>query len=125
MDISPGNFVRLVLPVYKAMFGHMPKAGMLAATMRGQLKLPVDEALRSVTMLKHYTSVSFGRLLVSAGRKLRLGDTHFEAALEAIISKSGLMLAPNLQQEQVRRVLRRTLNSALANATARGTGLAL
>lgn len=101
MDISPEDFVRLVLPVYKAMFEHMPKSGMLAAAMQGKLSLPADECLRSVVMLKHYTSVSFGRLLVLAGRKLRLSEAHFEAALEAIISNSGLMLAPNLQQEQV------------------------
>ena len=106
MDISPSDFVRLVLPVYKAMFEHMPKAGMLAAWMAG-FKPSADEALRSVTMLKHYTSVSFGRLLVSAGLRLRLRQAHFEAALEAIISKSGLVLAPNLQQEQVRCALTR------------------
>lgn len=105
VDISPGDFVRLVLPVYKAMFEHMPNATMLAESFRGGSNLPVDYALRSVKMPKHYTSVSFARLLVSAGRKLRLSESHFEAALEAIIGNSGLILAPNLQQDQVSCVL--------------------
>lgn len=89
MDISPDNFVSLVLPVYKAMFAYM------------ESKLPAHEAIRSVAMLKHYTSVSFGRLLVLAEHKLRLSQAHFEAALEAIAGNSDHALAPHLKQEQV------------------------
>ena len=97
VDISPHDFVRLVLPVYKAMFEHMPTFAMLAS---GQYKRSTAEVLRSMKTLNHYTTVSFGRLLVSAGRRLRLSEAHFEAALQAICN-SGLILAPNLQQEQV------------------------
>lgn len=89
--------MRLVLPVYKEMFQHMPKVAMFSSM---QFKISTDEALRAATMGNHYTSVSFGRLSASAGRNLRLSEAHFEAALEATIKKSGLILAPNLQQEQ-------------------------
>lgn len=100
MDIGPDDFVRLVLPVYKAMFDHMPTSAMLTSMLSADA-LSADEAVRRVTMMKHYTSVSFGRLLVSAGRRLRLSEAHFEAAREAIVRNSGLILASNLQQEQV------------------------
>lgn len=106
MDISPENFVRLVLPVYKAMFEQLPTTAMLAASMLGPLKPTAEEARRIIT-LKHYTSVSFGRLLVLAERQLRLTQAYSEAALEAIIENSGLTLAPALQQEQVSFPLRR------------------
>lgn len=98
VDISPLDFVRLVLPVYKAMFAHMPTSSMVRSMMSETLG---NAALRSVQMVKHYTSVSFARLLGSARRTLRVSAAHFEAALEAIIRNSGLILAPNLQQEQV------------------------
>eukprot|EP00752_Nemacystus_decipiens_P011513 g10223.t1 len=98
VDISPDDFARLVLPVYKAMFEHMPTSEMMASPL---FKRPtVQEIVRSVTKVRHYTSVAFGRLLVSAGRKLRLDEAHFEAALEAVIHNGGLILAPNLQLEQ-------------------------
>lgn len=99
VDISPHDFVSLTLPVYKAMFEHMPKSGMLASM---NFTLPVNQAIRSVMLPHHYTSVSFGRLLSLARRQLRLSVTHFEAVYDAITDNSGLVLAPNLQQEQVK-----------------------
>lgn len=96
MDISPQDFVSLALPVYKAMFDHMPKSAMLAS-----MRFEQPWAVRSCTIPHHYTSVSFGRLLSLSRRQLHLSVTHFEAVLHAIIRNSGLMLAPNLQQEQV------------------------
>ncbi|CAB1098062.1 unnamed protein product [Ectocarpus sp. CCAP 1310/34] len=98
VDISPRDFVNLTLPVYKEMFGHMPKTSMLASR---KFHLPANEALRSATLLKYYTSVSFGRLLSLAGRRLRLRVAHFDSVLGAIIDNSGLILAPNLMQEQM------------------------
>lgn len=98
VDISPDDFVRLVLPVYKAMFAHMPNSAMLGST---QFKQQANELLRAVAMRRQYTSVSFGRLLVLAGRRLRLTETHHEAALEAVHRNSGLILATNLRPEQV------------------------
>ena len=102
MDISPKDFVNLTLPVYKAMFEHMPKTAMWKTMKSGMPGMPVNQALRFTTMTKHYTSVSFGRLLALAGRQLRLNADHFEAARDAVIDNSGLILAPNLQQEQAR-----------------------
>ena len=57
--------------------------------------------IHNMTMPNQYTPVSFGRLLAVAGRQLRLKTAHFQAALFAIINGSGLILAPNLMQEQV------------------------
>lgn len=97
-DISPDAFGKLTLPVYKAMFSHIPTNYMLA---RGFRK-PHYHVLRDVVSPKHYSSASFGRLLASAGRFLRLGTRHFDAALDAIITQSDLILAPNLVQEKVK-----------------------
>lgn len=111
MDISPKDFASLTLPVYKAMFEHMPKMDMwnaIRSGMQGMEAMPVNQALRMATMIKHYTSVSFGRLLALARRQLRLNEMHFEAARDAVINKSGLVLASNLQQEQVGHCLRTT-----------------
>lgn len=83
----------------------MPKTSMFASR---KFDLPANEALRSTTMPKYYTSVSFGRLLSLAGRRLRLRVAHFDSVLGAIIDNSGLVLAPNLQQEQVRQLLSNT-----------------
>ncbi|CBN79557.1 conserved unknown protein [Ectocarpus siliculosus] len=80
------------------MFGHMPKTSMTATR---KFDRPANEVLRSATMPKYYTSVSFGRLLSLAGRRLRLRVAHFHSVLGAIINNSGLILAPNLQQEQI------------------------
>ncbi|CAM9233644.1 unnamed protein product [Ectocarpus fasciculatus] len=80
------------------MFGHMPKTSMLESR---KFDLPVTEALRSTTMPKYYTSVSFGRLVSLAGRRLRLSVDHFDSVLNAMIDNSGLILAPNLMQEQM------------------------
>lgn len=98
MDISPIDFVHLVLPVYKAMFKHIATSAILASI---QSKKSADENFRVLAMVKHYTSVSFARLLVLAGRKLRLSEAHFEAALHAIMNRSGLILESNLRAEQV------------------------
>lgn len=83
------------MPVYKAMFEHMPTSDMLI------FKRSAAEGCCHLQMLKHYTSVCFGRLLALAGKNLRLSETHFAVALEATVNDSGLILAPNLQQEQV------------------------
>lgn len=101
VDISPQDFVSLTLPVYKAMFEHMPKSTMLRSLQMMRGRSNTNEALRWFTIPHYYTSVSFGRLLSLARRQLRLRVAHFEAALDAIMDNSGLMLAPNLQQEQV------------------------
>lgn len=96
-DISPSEFASLTLPVFKAMFAHMPTTAMLTSRVLEDR----EELLQKVLLPKHYTSVSFGRLLALAGRQLRLKTAHFQSALQAIASKSGLILASNLQQEQV------------------------
>lgn len=86
VDISPGAFASLTLPVYKALFEASAKQGRRAAA----------------TVFNHNTSASFGRVLALAGQTLRLGVAHFEAAQDAIVNASGLVLAPKLQPEQVR-----------------------
>ena len=96
-DISPSEFANVTLPVYKAMFAHMPTTAMFFSGILGDRKAPI----RNVILPKYYTSGSFGRLLISAGRQLRLKPAHFRSALHAIMSNSGLVLAPNLVQEQV------------------------
>lgn len=97
-DISPSKFVDLTLPVYKAMFAHMPTTAMLSS---GRLRQAMAGTVQSMAIPKYYTSVSFGRLLALAGRRLRLKTAHFRAALHAITNGSGLILATNLMQEQV------------------------
>ncbi|CAN0497411.1 unnamed protein product, partial [Ectocarpus sp. 8 AP-2014] len=91
IDISPSDFVSLVLPVYKAMFANVDLLGS-----RGR-----EESIRALTTPMHYTSVSFIRLLALAGRQLRLDTRHFEAALKAMIVGSGLIMASNMMQEQM------------------------
>lgn len=91
IDISPSDFVSLVLPVYKAMFANVDLLGS-----RGR-----EESIRALTTPMHYTSMSFIRLLALAGRQLRLDTRHFEAALKAMIVGSGLIMASNMMQEQV------------------------
>ena len=51
---------------------------------------------------KFYTGASFGRLLALASRRLCVEAEHFEAALNAVINGSGLVLASNLQVEKVK-----------------------
>eukprot|EP00752_Nemacystus_decipiens_P011512 g10222.t1 len=101
VDISPDDFARLVLPVYKAMFEHIPSSEMMAPVLSKRSIGHQRALLRSMITVNHYTSVTFGRLLVLAGRKLRLDEAHFEAALRAVVHSSGLILAPNLNLEQV------------------------
>lgn len=98
VHISPKDFVSLTLPVYKAMFSHMPTMAWAEA---GPLAKTTDEWVRSAITPKHYSRASFARLLVLAGRRLRPGTVHFETALNAVGSKSGLVLAPNLVPETV------------------------
>lgn len=93
MDISPSDFAGLTLPVYKAMFSHMPNMSMFG--------LDDKQLLLSAATNKYYTSVSFARVLALAGRRLRLGSAHFEASRVSIFESSGLVLALNLRQEQV------------------------
>ncbi|CAM9211239.1 unnamed protein product, partial [Laminaria digitata] len=95
-DISPSEFVDLTLPVYKAMFAHMPTTAVFSSGV-----LPNRNTLLLNQMEpKYYTSMSFGRLLALAGGQLRLKTAHFQAALHAIRDNSGVLLAPNLMQEQ-------------------------
>lgn len=91
VNISPSDFVGLVLPVYKAMFSH-------ALSIASLFKRANNRAFCSIN---HHSSASFGRVLAFASRRLCLGTMHFEAALDAVRSDSGLILATNLQQEQV------------------------
>ncbi|CAN0267812.1 unnamed protein product, partial [Ectocarpus sp. 12 AP-2014] len=91
IDISPSDFVSLVLPVFKAMFANVDLLGS-----RGR-----EESIRALTTPMHYTSASFIRLLALAGRQLRLDTRHFEAALKAMIVGSGLIMASNMMQEQM------------------------
>ncbi|CAM9120819.1 unnamed protein product [Ectocarpus sp. 6 AP-2014] len=92
VDVSPSDFASLTLPVYKAMFSHMPNKSMFG--------LDDKQLLLSAATNKYYTSVSFARVLALAGRRLRLGSAHFEAARVSIFESSGLVLALNLRQEQ-------------------------
>ena len=57
--------------------------------------------LRVMVNPKSYTGASFGRLLALASRRLHIKAEHYEAALNAAMNDSGLVLAPNLQQEKV------------------------
>lgn len=76
----------------------MPTMAIMASM---QSTLPAGGFLCTLTMLKQFTSVSFGRLLVLAGRKMRLSEAHYEAALHAIHRNSDIILATNLRPEQV------------------------
>ena len=96
IDISPSDFVSLVLPVYKAMFDNLPNVARAMSGSEGR-----QESIRALSTPMHYTSVSFIRLLALAGRQLRLDTKHFEAALKAMIVDSGLIMASNMMQEQV------------------------
>ncbi|CAM9255485.1 unnamed protein product, partial [Ectocarpus sp. 4 AP-2014] len=92
VDISPSDFASLTLPVYKAVFSHMSNMSMF--------RLDDKQLLLSAATNKNYTSVSFARVLALAGRRLRLGCAHFEAAQVSIFESSGLVLTLNLRQEQ-------------------------
>ena len=96
MDIGPNDFASLTLPVYKAMFDHMPKS------MTGFETSATTGRRAAVTAFNHYTSASFGRILALARQRLNLTVDHFEAVRDTIIADSGLVLAPKLKQEQVR-----------------------
>ncbi|CAM9358762.1 unnamed protein product [Scytosiphon promiscuus] len=99
VEVSPDAFVDLTLPVYKAMMSHIPTVATLVS---GPLNMSRNQDfLRALSTPNHYTPASFGRLLRLAGRRLRLGTEHFQAALHATINCSGLSLASNLAQEQV------------------------
>lgn len=99
VDISPGDFAKLTLPIYKGMFEYMLLVQQSA--MGG--KTAQDALMAAMTAPKHYTPLSFARLLAVAGRRLRLSPVHFKAAINATICQSGLMMASNFQQEQVRK----------------------
>lgn len=90
MDISPADLVSLTLPVYQNM-----------SPMAGPFGMTREMIISMATTANHYTSVSFIRLLVGAGRRLRLSATHYRAVLYALMNNSGMMLASNLSQEQV------------------------
>lgn len=79
------------------MLAHMPSTAMFFSGLLGNSKMLLKDAL----LPKHYTSASFGRLLILAGRQLRLKPAHFRSALHAVMDNSGIVLAPNLVQEQV------------------------
>ncbi|CAM9288454.1 unnamed protein product [Ectocarpus fasciculatus] len=96
IDISPSDFVSLVLPVYKAMFANLPNMARAMSGSEGR-----QECIRALSTPMHYTSVSFIRLLALAGRQLRLDTKHFEAALKAMIVDSGLIMASNMMHEQM------------------------
>lgn len=57
--------------------------------------------VRAMVIPKVYTSASFARLVAVASRHLHLETVHYKAALRAVIADSGMILAPNLQQEKV------------------------
>ncbi|CAM9115690.1 unnamed protein product, partial [Ectocarpus sp. 13 AM-2016] len=92
VDISPSEFASLTLPVYEAVFFHMPNMSIFG--------IDDKQLLLSAATNKYYTSVSFARVLALFGRRLRLGAANFEAARVSIFESSGLVLALNLRQEQ-------------------------
>lgn len=96
VDITPKDFVGITLPVYKAMFAHMP-------SYEENIFRSLDsrEKIARFFAPKYYTSLGFARLVAMAGRRLRLGSSHYKAVVRAIRGGSRLILAPNLQQEQV------------------------
>lgn len=99
VDISPGAFVDLTLPVYKPMMSHIPTLATIAS---GPIAMSNSRDMRrAFSTPNQYTPASFGRLLALASRRLRLGTAHFEEALHATVRRSGLILASNLAQEQV------------------------
>ena len=93
-SITPGDFAKLTLPVYKAMLAHMPRTAMSPWIEHPRI-------VRAVVIQKSYTSASFARLVAVASRHLHLETAHYKAALDAVIADSGMILAPNLQQEKV------------------------
>lgn len=92
VDISPSEFVDIVLPVYKAM-----------SPMAGATGMSNEELITMLKSPNHYTSVSFVRLLALAGRRLRLCPAHFKTVLDSIMDDSGMIMASNWSQEQVRK----------------------
>lgn len=89
--MSLKDFIDLTLPIYKKM-----------SPMAGPAGMDLEMMISMTTTANHYTSVSFIRLLALAGRRLRLTAAHFRAVLNALMNDSGMMLASNLSQEQVR-----------------------
>lgn len=98
-DISPDEFARLTLPVYKAMLAHVPTEQDVSCL--GRRSGTEEEKLFDESTPKHYTSASFGRLLALAGRRLRLKEEHFDAVLRAMASESGIHSPFVLLKEQV------------------------
>lgn len=96
VNISPSNFARLTLPVYKTMFCHLPTM----ADMMTKPSFSVEDLAASL-MPKNYIPASFARLLGLAGRQMRLSTTHFKTALDAVVSQSGLLLASHRRRETV------------------------
>lgn len=93
-SITPEDFAKLTLPVYKAMHAHMPETAM-------SRWIEDPSTARAMVIPKFYTSASFSRLVAVASRHLHLETVHYKAALDAVIADSGILLAPNLQQEKV------------------------
>lgn len=98
MDISPSDFANLALPVYKEMNHYMLLVQQFISA--GQQR--TEEMMAALAKPRHYTPLSFARLVAAAGRQLRLGLDHHVAALDATIERSGFILASNFQQEQVK-----------------------
>lgn len=97
VSISPGDFAKLVLPVYKVMLIDIPTMATL-----GLMTSPTQRnPLGAIINPKHYTSASFARLISVASRRLNLDEAHFGAALDCDITEGGLMLAPNFLLEKV------------------------
>lgn len=93
-SITPEDFAKLTLPVYKAMLAHMPRTAISP-----WIEDPTTE--RAMVIPKFYASASFARLVAVASRHLHVEKAHYEAVLDIVIADSGILLPPNLQQEKV------------------------
>lgn len=96
VDITPEDFVKLTLPIYKAMLSHIP-------TMESMFSghVAVSKYAARFKLPKHYTPLSFARLVAMANLRLRLSVKHYGAVLNAVMHSTGLILESNLAQGTV------------------------
>lgn len=100
-DISPSEFVNLTLPVYRAMTNHMPRGSDTPSDLTWEAALEMSEEAHVNSVMKYYTTSSFGRLLALAGRRLRLQTEHFQAVLDILGDGSYISSGPIQRGEQV------------------------